>query len=223
LGIVINLNNLKWKYLLINLFLSALIIVFLVFKLHGIWTIPTEEVQPSKKASIEKEKIETPQVKKEIVTYQIIAQKDLFRPSRTELKSEAIKSPLPLTPPPKLFGVVIMDNDRIAILEDPSSNRRKTYRTGEGVGDFTISEIEKEKVILLRGEEKVAVNLRETKTIAPPAKAGDVSTGLTPGAVPTRRTPEPVSTRPTPEPMPAPPQGPPVPIEPQNNLLWYSY
>jgi hypothetical protein len=182
-----------WRYFLINLTLSCLAI-FLAFRLYEIWNAPMEEVSLPQKKTEGKGKAEAPEVKKDIGIYQGIVQKDLFRPSRTEYKPDIAKSGLPPSPPPKLFGVLIMDNNRIAILEDPSSKRRKNYHLGDNIGDFVISEIEKDKVILLRGEEKVVVSIREIKTISPPTK---------PGATP----------RPTPRPAP-PTQRPPIPLPP---------
>jgi len=154
-----------------------------------------EEIRPSqKKTQIEKGKAEEP--KKDIAAYQVIIQKDLFRPSRTEYKPPA-KSALPPTPPPKLFGILIMDNNKIAILEDSTSKKKKNYHIGESVGDLVVSEIEKDKVILLRGDEKVIVNLREVKTI---------NVSSRPGAA---------RTRPAPRPLPPPARKPPVSGPPQ--------
>lgn len=190
-------------YFLINLALSALVI-FLAFRLYGVWAIPVEEVHPpQKKAHSGKGNAETPQVKKDVEVYQEIVQKDLFRPSRTESKSEA-KSGLPPTPPPKFFGTMIMDNDKIAILEDPTTKKRKAYRVKEHIGDFVISDIEKNKVILLRGEEKVMVNLREIKIISPPSRPGLIQPRTAPRPIPPPSQKPPVSPAPSPPSQPAP-------------------
>jgi len=184
------------RYFLINLTLSCLAI-FLVFRLYEIWNTPIEEVSPpQKKTDSKKGNVESAEVKKDIGSYQIIVQKDLFRPSRTEYKPDIAKATLPPSPPPKLFGVLIMENNKIAILEEPSSKRRKNYHSGDTIGDFIVSEIEKDKVILLRGEEKVVVSLREIKTISPPARQG---------AVPQRPAQRPITPqRPPASPTPAP-------------------
>ncbi len=157
------------RFFLINVILSVLVL-FLVFRLYGIWTKPEEKVLPQKKTFSEKGKTEITETKKDIISYKIIAQKDLFRPSRAGLVNEDITSGLSLSNKPKLFGVLIMDNDRIAILEDPTSNKRKKFRVKDPIGNFIVSEIESNRVLLLRGEETVVVNLREIKTIPPPPK-----------------------------------------------------
>lgn len=211
-----------WKYFLINLFLAALVL-FLIFKLYGIWTTPMGEVHPPlKKIDLEKEKVDIAEAKKDKRDYQEIVQKDLFRPSRTEFKPEDTKTG-PSSPPPMLFGTMIMDNDRIAIIQDPVTKRSKVYRLKDRVGDLIVSEIEKDKIIFLRGEEKVVVGLRETKIISMPPRSRVAPPRVTPRPVPTELTPGTVPTRPFPEPVPVPPQGTTVPVEPQNNLLWHSY
>lgn len=175
------------NFILINIVLACLLIFF-SFRLYSIWSSPLEEIRPSqKKTQTEKGKAE--EVRKDIASYQVIVQKDLFRPSRTEFKPVA-KSTLPPTPPPRIFGILIMDDNKIAILEDSTSKKKKNYHVGESIGDLVVSEIEKDKVIFQRGEEKVVVNLREIKTISQPSR---------PGAA---------------KPRPAPPQRPPMPVPP---------
>jgi len=194
------------RHFIINFILFGLAIV-LSYMLYDIWRTPIEEVHPPEKKTQGKIKSETDETKKDIVAYQVIVQKDLFRPTRTEWKEEAIKSGLPPTPPPTLYGIMITDNDRIAILEEsPSSIKRKIYRVKDQIGGFVVSEIEREKVVLIRGEEKIVVSLREIKTISQPAR---------PGATPPRSVPRPIPPQSppiqTPSPMPSSPS--PIPMD----------
>lgn len=185
------------RFFLINIILSFLVL-FLAFRLYGIWTKPEEKVLPQKKTFSQKEKTEITETKKDINFYKIVTQKDLFRPSRTGLVGEDIKSGLSLSTKLKLFGVLIMDDDRIAILEDPISNKRKKYRVKDHIGNFIVAEIESNRVLLLRGEDKIVVNLREIKILSPPTMAG---------AVPPKPTQRPVPIVPQKSPTPAlPPQ-----------------
>lgn len=204
------------RYFLIHIALSGLAI-FLGFRLYGIWATSSEEVHPPKNVSLKKEKSESAKVK-EKGEYQVIAQKDLFRPSRTEYRPETATS-LSQGPPPKLFGIMIMDNDRVAILEDSSSKKRKTYRIKDSIGDFVVSDIESNKVVLMRGEEKVVVNLREIKVISPPSRPGPVPTQSR--AIQPRPAPRPIpplSQKPPVSPAPSPPSQPaplsPTPVPP---------
>ncbi len=198
------------KLFFVNLALTG-IAIFFGFRLYVIWASPSEEALPSKKkAEVEKTKTDSAESQRNMGAYQIIAQKDLFRPSRTEWKVEGSKSPQ--TPPPKLFGIMITDKDKVAILEDPSTNKRKTYRTKDRIGSFVVSEIENNKVILMRGEERVVVSLREIKTLSQPRRPGALP--ARPGALPPRpvpRSPAPAVQRPPLQPMP----GEPMPMIPE--------
>lgn len=190
------------NFILINIVLACLLIFF-SYRIYSIWSSPMEEIRASqKKAQQEKGKAE--EVRRDMAVYQVIVQKDLFRPSRTEFKPLA-KSALPPTPPPKLFGILIMDNNKIAILEDSTSKKKKNYHVGESIGDLVVSEIEKDKVILLRGGEKVVVNLREIKTITAPSRARPAQARRAPGSVPPPTQNPPVPLPPGQQPQPAPP------------------
>lgn len=190
------------RYILINLILACLAIFF-SYRLYAIWSSPMEEIRPSqKKTKTENGKAE--EVKKDISSYQVIVQKDLFRPGRTEFKPVA-KSALPPTPPPKLFGILIMDNNKIAILEDSTTKKKKNYHIGESMGDLVVSDIEKDKVILQRGEEKVIVNLRAVKTISAPSGPRASQQRSAPRSLPLPMQRPPVPPPPGQQPQPAPP------------------
>lgn len=197
------------KLFLVNIILSG-IAIFLGFRLYGIWAFHSDEIlPPKKKTEAEKMKTDGIEIQKNIGAYQVISQKDLFRPSRTEWKVEGSKSPQ--TPPPKLFGIMITDKDKVAILEDPSTNKRKTYRIKDSVGSFIISEIENNKVILMRGGERVVVSLREIKTLSQPRRTGALP--ARPGAAqrPIPKSPAPPGQRAPLQPMP----GKPMPVIPE--------
>lgn len=193
------------NFILINIVLACLLIFF-SFRLYSIWSSPLEEIRPSQKKT-QTEKGEAEEVRKDIASYQVIVQKDLFRPSRTEFKPVA-KSTLPPTPPPRIFGILIMDNNKIAILEDSTSKKKKNYHVGESIGDLVVSEIEKDKVILLRGDEKVIVNLREVKTINAPSRPGAAKPRPAPKSVTPPAQRPPVPPMPGQQPQPAPPTPP---------------
>ena len=99
--------------------------------------------------------------------FQAIVLKDIFRPSRTEPKPEEIVKPGITLPPPKLFGTIIMGDEKTAILEDPATKISKIYRINESVGGFVITNIQKDKVILTRDNEITEVYLREIKAFRP--------------------------------------------------------
>ncbi|UCH45425.1 MAG: hypothetical protein JSV11_01610 [Nitrospiraceae bacterium] len=103
----------------------------------------------------------------------LIAKLDLFRPSRTpfvgEKKDETVKETAPGNPP-KLNGTVLLNNRQTAILQDPNTKKTAMYHVNDTVAGFTVSEIMEEKVVLLRGAEKVEIKLREDKGVAAPKR-----------------------------------------------------
>jgi hypothetical protein len=97
----------------------------------------------------------------------IITDQDLFRPSRSapSIKKEKIEKTAAPKNTPRLFGTIILGDNKTAILEDPETKTTKTYRINESVSGFVVSEILEDKVVLLNGSEKVEVRLRDDKGI----------------------------------------------------------
>jgi hypothetical protein len=104
-------------------------------------------------------------------SYDVISELDLFRPSRSPVeKSEVKVEKGPLKDPPKLFGTIILNELKTAILEDPDTKSTKNYRVNDTVAGFVISDILEDKVLLLRDGENYEVKLRESKGITPPKR-----------------------------------------------------
>lgn len=156
---------------LINVILFT-IIGLLGIKLYNTWNptleVPTISVQESPKTG-KKRAISKRESALSESHYQIIVDKDLFRPSRTPVKENS-QTAAPLSPKerPKLFGTMIMDSGTFAILEDPSTKASKIYYVNDSFSGFTVSEILEDKVILKRGDESIEVKLREKKDIKMP-------------------------------------------------------
>lgn len=202
------------RYFLINL-AFLVIAIFLGFKLYKAFSKPLDiPVQAS-------EKIQRPKTEENINTgtelnisnYETIVQKDLFRPSRSAAPPE-MSFPLEK---PKLFGTIIMGSGKSAILEDPITKTKKQYNLNDSVSGFIISDIQEDRVVLLRGAEKIEVMLREVKDATsmmqppavrqlPPQRPQPVTR---PRLVPTPRPPIPQA--PVQPPMPMPEEQPPEP------------
>lgn len=102
-------------------------------------------------------------------SYEIITSNNLFNPSRSASK-EIVNDVKPLSSPkdqPKLFGTIITGDRKTAILEDPVTRTTKIYGVNETVAGYSISEIEEDKVVLLRNGERIVIRLREEKGIRP--------------------------------------------------------
>jgi hypothetical protein len=100
-----------------------------------------------------------------------ISDLDLFRPSRSAPAEEAKQSEVsPMKDPPKLFGTIIFDSNRTAILEDPETKTTKAYRLGDMILGYTISDISESKVVLTRDGDDVVVKLRDDKGVKTPVR-----------------------------------------------------
>ena len=156
------------NYFLINV-LIVIMLGFLGFKFYKVTAysmhIPTEadvaEGQKPKDPGI-KFTSKVPDKK----SFQIISSKDLFRPSRTAsvtaVRTTAMKGPLNS---PKLFATMILGSDSIAIIEDPNTKKTKGYHINDLVAGLRILEILVDRVILLSGNEKIEIKLRDDKGI----------------------------------------------------------
>ncbi len=157
------------SYFFINLIL-LIIIVLLGFRLYKAWIRPLDIPTQTTQRQFQKDK-KSPADRKEVneAAYNVIVQKDLFRPSRTAApRADSNRSSFPKNPP-KLFGTMIINNENFAILENPSTKTTKLYHVNDSVAGFIVSEIQKDKVILLKGSEKIEVKLRDVKGFKSPA------------------------------------------------------
>ena len=144
-------------------------------RLYKTWVKPLDiaaqktlqQTQKDKKISEDKKTEETKELSSNETVYNVIVQNDLFRPSRSAPQVEEIPQQF-LANPPKLYGTIIMGNDKSAILEDPKTKTTKLYRLNDLFGGFTISDIQDNKVVLSMGDESIEVKLREIKTITAP-------------------------------------------------------
>jgi len=150
-----------------------------------------------------------------ITEYMVIAEENLFHPERKIPPEKKEEVPLP-KPEFVLYGTLITDDMSLAYLEDlkaprnsPGRGKRQVaMKKGDSMSGFTLKEIETDKIVMLRGEEKMVVPIsdpahpkerKETgvstsssqqpqpRVTAPPAKKDQVSSR--PGTGGTARTP----------------------------------
>ena len=158
------------SYFFINLFL-LIIIALLGYGFFKVLANPlnipfeaTQQIQADKKDTMSRR-----QVNLNESAYLVIVEKDLFRPSRTDPKTDSgtqISHPSELL---KLFGTIIMNNEKIAILEDPSTKKSKPYHINDSLSGFVITDIQKDKIVVLRGDEKIEIKLRYMKGFTTPS------------------------------------------------------
>jgi len=160
------------NYFLINLVL-ILVLSFLGFKLYQTYRATAGIPLSSEiKQKIEKDvtKRRAPVIDEAL--YNVITQKDLFRPSRSAPEQKAEKTAEKTGPknPPKLFGTIILENEKTAILQNSESKATKIYKLNELISGYTIAEILEDKVVLVKDGENFEVKLREDKGIKTPKK-----------------------------------------------------
>ena len=185
------------NYFLINIVLVVLL-GFLGFKFYKVVNYSMDI--PSEAAVVEGQKSKDIDIKfkgkvPDKESFQIISDKDLFRPSRTA--TAAVVRTTPKNGPtnyPKLFATIILENESTAIIEDPGTKKTKSYRINDLVAGFLVSEILKDRVILLSGDEKVEIKLRDDKGIQASRPQPISRQNVEPN---TRRRPLPVRRRPT--------------------------
>ena len=161
------------NYFLLNILL-LLIIGVLGVKFYNTVTSTTEIPSEASIKGVQKIGREIPSENRNINENEFnkIADLDLFRPSRSAPAEEAKKSETaPMKDPPKLFGTVILESSRTAILEDPETKTTKVYRLGDMILGYTISEITESKVVLTRDGDDVEVKLRDDKGVKSPVRA----------------------------------------------------
>jgi len=103
-----------------------------------------------------------------LTDYTMIAEENLFHPERKIPVEKKEEQPLP-KPDFVLYGTLIMDDMRIAYMEDLKAprntqgrgKRQTAMRKGAALSGFTLKEIETDKVVMLRGEEKIVVPIND--------------------------------------------------------------
>jgi hypothetical protein len=96
--------------------------------------------------------------------YSVIAEQNLFHPERKIPEVKAQAAPLP-KPDFVLYGTLITDDVSLAYLEDMKApakgKRQRALRKGEVLSGFTLKEIEPDKVVMTRGEERLEVRITD--------------------------------------------------------------
>ncbi len=155
----INLLNLL---LLFICFLFVEYAVYPLFQIEGSYKIPAP-----KKSEVEEEKIpaqSTPSAE----DYSMIVQRNLFHPER-HLPAEKKEEDMPITKPEfVLYGTLVTRDISLAYISDrnsplPAGRRHLTLKKGDMLSGYTLTEIEEDRVVMTKDEEKMVVNLYDAK------------------------------------------------------------
>jgi hypothetical protein len=182
------------NYFLINILL-VITLGFLGAKLYKVVTYSMEVPSGATLDEVQKKEAQDMRLKTKVpdkASFQIISGKDLFRPSRSAVPSiRTVTETSGGKDHPKLFATIIQDDNSLALLEDPGTKKRKMYRVNDTIAGFLVSEIMQDKVVLMSGNEKIVVKLREDKGVKPlrPKTIQRNSTGTRRRIVPAARRP----------------------------------
>lgn len=154
------------NYFLINLVLLVLI-SFLGMKAYDAFMVSVELPSETGPAEVKQKEIPiTPNIgfPGESV-FQVISDKNIFSPSRALVvkKADNIPGQAVSREVPKLFGTIIIGSSRSAMLKDPETKNTKRYYVNDRIGDFVVTDIQEDRVVLSRGDEAVEIKLRDEK------------------------------------------------------------
>jgi hypothetical protein len=158
----------------INLLNIALVVTAVLFAGYWISPLMTTKIKfslPAVKKPVEvtgEQKTLLPQTPS-VTDYAAVAEENLFHPERRiPPEKKADEAPLP-KPEFVLYGTLISDDLKLAYLEDlktprttPGRGKRSTaLRRGDIMSGYTVKEIDTDKVVMARGEEKVIVPIND--------------------------------------------------------------
>lgn len=158
-------KNLIRNLNLLNVLLLSALTFFVLYSIFPSFSTEVKYVIPISKKIIDEEDEQTEQTQiPSIAEYANISEDNLFHPERKIPVEKKEEQPLP-KPDFVLYGTLITDDMRIAYMEDlkaprntPGRGKRQTaMRKGDTLSGFALKEIETDKVVMLRGEEKIVI------------------------------------------------------------------
>ncbi|NPU84149.1 MAG: hypothetical protein HPY65_06645 [Syntrophaceae bacterium] len=196
---------------ILNALLVALL-VFLFFALvYPLLTVDRHVKIPALQGIEPKtEEPSNPEIVPNLLDYASVHEKNLFHPER-KMPSEQKEQPVIVRPDVVFYGAVITHEKKIAYIEDrnnpfatPGRGKRQTPVTeGAMIGGYTLKVINPESILLIAGEDRMIVYLRDLKDRHPADST--LQSSVSPKGL---HTPPPVSpqsrtSRPIPPPIPA--------------------
>lgn len=178
----------------LNLLLAAVLLlavgyVLLPFSRAGIGSVRAPQVKPAvKQAEDQKAPEEQPFA---AADYIVIADRNLFHPDRIIPIEKKEDKPLP-KPDFVLYGTLIDGETKLAFMDDLKApfttpgrgKRQRVISQGGNLSGYVLSEVHEDRVVMVRGEEKIPVILddKQNKRTVPaettaPAAAADKQPG----------------------------------------------
>ncbi len=188
------MNNLN----VMNAALFAMLLVVAGYNFPSFFSVQSKYVLPSPaKSVVTEEKTVEPQPLSPS-EYSVIADQNVFHPERTIPVLKPVAPPLPV-PEFVLYGTLIAGDVSLAYMEDLKGvtssgmgKRQKALKKGQILSGFTLKEIDTDKVVMLRGEEKLEVRVTDkarTKHAEPAAAPAAPGQGPAAAAAPRQVSP----------------------------------
>ncbi len=125
--------------------------------------ISVEQIE-AKEAALQNEEKVAPETSVSYADFATVAEKNLFHPEREIPKTEKEAVPKPEL---ILYGTLITDDVSIAYVEDKKSpystpgraKRQTALKKGNSIAGYVLREIEPNRIVLTRGEDKLVVRL----------------------------------------------------------------
>lgn len=189
------MNKLRYVFkniTLLNILLAAFIVVMADYAvLPLLHTSIKYKLLPQKKILEQTKTEETEHQVPSPSDYVAVSEQNLFHPERRIPPEKKEEAPLP-KPEFVLYGTLIADGTSIAYFEDMKAPRNSTGRgrrqvalkIGDNLSGFTVKEIDTDKVVMARGEEKMVIPVNDTqraKNQAAPTTAPGSAPGSAPG------------------------------------------
>lgn len=171
-----------------NLLLIGIIAALSAYILPSVFNLKVNYTLPAPKTVAEDQEVKaTPRQMPSTAEYAIIAEQNIFH---SERKIPAEKKDEQQLPKPEfvLYGTLITGDTKLAFLEDlkaPYSTagrgkRQKTLQLGHALSGFVLNDIQHDKVVMVKGEEKIEVKVASSQNKRAAASAVTGSPAATP-------------------------------------------
>ena len=209
------------RYGVVNVLL-CFILFLLIFKNDQVWTTPqmTDKKEGVKKSEFPTEPpraLPALQGSSSQESSMVIAEKNIFHPDRKEFSLPAVEPAKPaMRPPIQLFGVMIINDLKTVSIANPNKpipkgeRETKTMKIGDRVGDYKLTQILPDRIILETPGDTYEVLLYDPKSpkkrvvVKTPSKPAEVTSALpipTTQPTPTRVAPAAIPIPSLPRPM----------------------
>ena len=178
----------------LNLLLCGIVILMVRYSLLPFLGVHVEYTLPSAKALVSSRAARTSEpAAPSPAEFTMISNLNLFHPERIIPAEKKVEEQSALTRPEViLYGTLISGDLRLAYVEDAKAPRNSPGRgkrqiamkIGDLLSGFTLKEIEEDKIVLAKGEDKMTVRVLDPRNrkAHPPIAAQPHSVGVAPAA-----------------------------------------